>query len=149
MWPPCVKETVMFLARIPFWGWLLLITMALYLVYNPLGVSMWHMWTVSDPTHLLPWRVLASVLLVSVLTLVLHGALKSMSWLGAALIVTLLASVMWAAHALVAFHVLSTVFWSWALQPLLAVVLTVGWQWPRIWRRSTGAVSVSDPDTPS
>ena len=137
------------LARIPFWGWLLIIVTALYLVYNPLGYSVWHMWTQYDPTVNLPFKLLATIMLASVVGLVVHGTHNQMNWLGLLVMVSLVAVTLWSVNALVAFEIFSFVFWSWALQPILGLILTIGWQWAKIWRRSTGAVSVNDPDTPA
>jgi hypothetical protein len=137
------------LARIPFWGWLLIIITSLYLVYNPLGYSVWHMWTMYDPTVNLPFKLLGTIMLASVVGLVVHGTHNQMNWLGLVVMVALVAVTLWSVNALVAFEIFSLVFWSWALQPILGLILTIGWQWAKIWRRSTGAVSVNDPDTPA
>ena len=136
------------LARIPFWGWLLVILTALYLVYNPLGMSLVHMWSMPTYSDMLPFKILGTLLVVSLLGLVLHGTFSSTSWLGLTVMLAIVVVTLWSAHALIAFDVFALGFWSWAIQPILAVILTLGWQWPKIWRRSTGAVSVSDPDTP-
>ena len=137
------------LARIPFWGWLLVILTALYLVYNPLGMSLVHMWSMPTYSDMLPFKILGTLLVVSLLGLVLHGTFSSTSWLGLTVMLAIVVVTLWSAHALIAFDVFALGFWSWAIQPILAVILTLGWQWPKIWRRSTGAVSVSDPDTPA
>lgn len=137
------------LARIPFWGWLLIILTAVYLVYNPLGFSVWHMWTMGDPMQALPFKLLGTLLLAALLGLVLHGTFSSTSWLGLLVLLSIVGVTLWSAHALIAFDLFALGFWSWAIQPILAVILTMGWQWPKIWRRTTGAVSVSDPDTPA
>jgi hypothetical protein len=137
------------LARIPFWGWLLIILTACYLMYNPLGFSVWHMWMMGDPMQALPFKLLGTLLLMALLGLVLHGTFTSMSYLGLLVMVALVAVTLWSAHALIAFDVFALGFWTWAVQPILAIILTLGWQWPKIWRRSTGAVSVNDPDTPA
>lgn len=136
------------LARIPFWGWLLVILTALYLIYNPLGISLVHMWATPTFSDMLPFKILGTLLVVSLLGLVLHGTFSSTSWLGLTVMLAIVVVTLWSAHALIAFDVFALGFWAWALQPILAVILTLGWQWPKIWRRSTGAVSVSDPDTP-
>ena len=136
------------LARIPIWGWMLIIMCTLYLVYNPIGFSMWHMWMEGDPTQLLPFKMLGTLVLMGILALVLHGCMNTMNVWGFVLLTSLVAVGLWSMHALIAFDVLDWSFWAWALQPMLALILTVGWQWPKIWRRSTGAVSVNDPDTP-
>ena len=137
------------LSRIPFWGWLLVILVALYLVYNPLGFSLWHMWTMGDVTSALPLKILASLVVFAVLALVLHGCITSMSAAGLALLLSLVVAGLWSVHSLVQFDPSSLHFWAWTAQPLAALVLTVGWQWPKIWRRSTGSVTVSDADTPA
>jgi len=136
------------LARIPFWGWLLVILTALYLVYNPLGISLVHMWSMPTYSDMLPFKILGTLLVASLLGLVLHGTFSSTSWFGLTVMLAIVVVTLWSAHALIAFNVFALGFWAWALQPILAVILTLGWQWPKIWRRSTGAVSVSDPDTP-
>lgn len=137
------------LARIPFWGWLLIILTALYLVYNPLGVSLVHMWMAPTYSDMLPFKILGTLLVASLLGLVLHGTFSSTSWLGLTVMLAMVAATLWSAHALIAFDVFALGFWSYMLQPILAIILTLGWQWPKIWRRSTGAVSVNDPDTPA
>lgn len=137
------------LARIPFWGWLLIILVALYTVYNPLGVSLFHMWVYTDPLELMPFKILGTLAVLTVLGLVVHGTLTSMNWLGLAVLLGLTGTLIWSINSLVTFDLLSTSLWAWITQPIVAIILTVGWQWPKIWRRSTGAVSVSDPDTPA
>lgn len=137
------------LARIPFWGWLVIITTTLYAVFNPLGISLFHMWVLTDPFALMPYNIMATLVVLVILGLVLHGTATSMSLLGFLVMLSLVGVGIWTVHSMVSFEILSLAFWSWASQPILALVLTVGWQWPKIWRRTTGAVSVNDPDTPA
>ncbi len=137
------------LARIPFWGWFIIILTACYMVYNPLDVSIWHMWVYGDVMEGLPFKILGTLLVSALLGLVIHGTLSSTSWLGLGIMVALIGVSLWSVNALVTFDMLSVGFWSWMTQPIMAIILTLGWQWPKIWRRSTGAVSVSDPDTPA
>lgn len=137
------------LARIPFWGWFIIILTACYMVYNPLDVSIWHMWVYGDVMEALPFKILGTLLVSALLGLVIHGTLSSTSWLGLGIMVALIGVSLWSVNALVTFDMLSVGFWSWMTQPIMAIILTLGWQWPKIWRRSTGAVSVSDPDTPA
>lgn len=137
------------LARIPFWGWLMIILTACYLVYNPLGFSVYHMWSTPESSIALPFRVLFTLMLVALLGLVLNGTIISTSWLGFSVMLALVGVTLWSVHALVGFNPLALELWAWITQPILALILTVGWQWPKIWRRSTGAVSVNDPDTPA
>lgn len=132
------------LARIPFWGWFLIILATLYTIYNPLGYSLWHMWTLFDPSTLMPYNIMATLMVLVILGLVLHGTTRAMSWWGLLVMITLVAVGLWCLHSLIAFNIMSMLFWSWAAQPLLALIFTVGWQWPKIWRRATGTVSVDD-----
>lgn len=132
------------LQRITLKGWFLIILVGLYATYNPLGLSVFHWWTLTGASSLLPLKVLASLVLVSGLGLVLYGVFRSISAVGLLMIVAILAAMMWTVHSVVAFNLLNPLMWGWIIQPLLAVVLVVGWQWPRIWRRSTGAMMVED-----
>jgi len=106
------------------------------------------MWIYTNPGDLLPFKILGTLVVLVIIGLVVHGAATTMSILGIAALFGIVGAVIWCIHTLVAFDFLNVYFWSWASQPIIATVLTVGWQWPKIWRRSTGAVSVSDPDTP-
>jgi hypothetical protein len=154
MWGGLLKKTTPYqgehvmLARIPFWGWLMIILITLYVIYNPWGFSLFHMWASGNVMDLLPFKVLATLVPMALMGLVIHGTASSTSWLGLTVMMLIMATGLWSAHALLSFDLLSMHLWSWLTQPLAALVLTVGWQWPRIWRRSTGAVSVNDPDTP-
>lgn len=134
------------LARIPFWGWFCIIVATLYAVYNPTGLSAVHMWASGSTMDYLPFKMLFTLFLVTVLGLVVHGTIKSLSWFGTAAMLSIIAVVIWCAHAVVKFDLFSAAFWSWAAQPLVGAILTVGWQWPKIWRRSTGNVSVTETE---
>lgn len=135
------------LARIPFWGWFVIILTACYLIYNPWGVSLTHMWLMDPIQDLLPFKILATLGVMSVLGLVIYGVSRTVSKWGLLLMLSLTATIVWCAWAMFTFDVLNMHMWSWLVQLILAIMLTVGWQWPKIWRRSTGAVTVDDPDT--
>jgi len=137
------------LNRIPFWGWFILILATLYSLYNPLGFHLVNMWTQYDPIEYLPLKVLGTLIALSFIGLVIHGYISATSFLGFMIMILLVTSTIWSIYYVVDFNILSLTLWTWIGQPILAVILTVGWQWPKIWRRSTGAVSVNDPDTPT
>jgi hypothetical protein len=137
------------LARVPLWGWYLIITGGLYAVYNPLGYSIWHLWTTRDPLALMPWNILLTMTVMLPLACVLWGVQRTMSTWGLAAVLTFLTVSMWAVLVVVPNLGSSLAFWAWITPPLVAVVLTMGWQWPRIWRNATGAVTVDDPHTHS
>tara|TARA_R110000868_G_scaffold9620_1_gene47493 strand:+ start:9087 stop:9500 length:414 start_codon:yes stop_codon:yes gene_type:complete len=131
--------------RVPFWGWYLIITAGLYAVYNPLGYSIFHMWTHRDPLALMPWNILLSMTVIFPLLCVLWGVQRAMSVWGLAAMLLFLGACMWALLVVVPAVGVSLMFWSWIALPLVSVVLTVGWQWPRIWRQSTGVVTMDNP----
>jgi hypothetical protein len=107
------------------------------------------MWTQYDPIEYLPLKVLGTLIALSFIGLVIHGYISATSFLGFMIMILLVTSTIWSIYYVVDFNILSLTLWTWIGQPILAVILTVGWQWPKIWRRSTGAVSVNDPDTPT
>ena len=136
------------LKRIPFWGWLVIILVALYSVYNPLGFSLLHMWLSPDIYYMLPLKVLATVFVGTILGLVLNGVRQTMSILGFLAITTLIAVPLWVAYTYLSLNLASYGIWCWIAQPIMALILTIGWQWSKIWRGSTGIVSVEEVDTP-
>lgn len=133
------------LQRVPLMGWFAIITVGLYALYNPLGYSIVHMWLTPDPFAFMPWNLLATMTVTFPLLCVLWGVHRAMSAWGLAALLAFLSVCMWALLVVAPGLGYSLMFWAWIAPPLVAVVLTVGWQWPRIWRQATGAVTVDDP----
>lgn len=132
------------LNRVPFWGWFLIILGVLNAIYSPSGLSVYHMWTTTEINHLLPVKILLSVILVALLGLVLNGVRQSMSLLGLIVLLALIAVPLWVVHYYTELDLLNAGFWSWVSQPIAALILTIGWQWRKIWRSLTGIVGVED-----
>jgi hypothetical protein len=131
--------------RIPFWGWLLLILITLYAIYNPLGLCIVGLWLAGDDVAL-PVKLLATAVPLALLGLCAYGTWRGIGLLGIALLATLLGLGLWVLANYGVFDPADAGFWAGLAQPLLAVVLTVGLQWPKIWRGATGQVSVDDLD---
>lgn len=135
------------LQKIGFWSWYLIITVGLYLVYNPTGFNLVHMWLHTNVADLLPLKLLGTALVMVFLGLVINGTWRSIGVTGLVIMTMLLMMLIWSIQSATSLNFLDIGIWNWIAQPFIAIVLTLGWQWPKIWKRSTGAVSVEDPDT--
>jgi Family of unknown function (DUF6524) len=131
--------------HVPFWGWLLLIVATLYAIYNPLGFCVLGLWLLGEEVAL-PVKLLVTAIPVALLGLYVYGTWRSIGLVGIAILAILLGLTLW---VLAYFSILDPAnagLWSWMTQPLLALILAVGFQWSRIWRGATGQVSVDDID---
>lgn len=136
------------LRNIPIWGWFLLILSNAYLLYNPAGLSVFHLWFAPNEV-VLPVKLLLSAIVLLGFGLYVYGAWRSLGPIGLGLVTLLVALGVWAADFYGLMNAADPSLWSWLLQPLLAVVLTLGFQWPKLWKAATGRVEVEDPDTPA
>lgn len=134
------------LVRISFWGWFCIIVATLYAIYNPTGLSVMHMWTSNNSMDYLPFKILFTLSLLAIIGLFVHSTMNSLSFTGMTAMIAIIMAIIWSAQTVVKFDLLGSVFWLWATQPLVGTILTVGWQWPKIWRRSTGNVSVTETE---
>ena len=131
--------------HVPFWGWLLLIVVTLYAIYNPLGFCVQGLWLFGDEVAA-PVKLLVTAIPVALLGLYVYGTWRSIGLVGIAILAILLGLTLW---VLAYFGILDPAdagFWNWMAQPLLALILAVGFEWSRIWRGATGQVSVDDID---
>lgn len=136
------------LKRLSFWSWFVIITLGLYIVYNPLGFSIYHMWALHDVYDLFALKLLFTTLVTVSLGLISYGTWRSIGFVGIAILVFIIALLLLSIQTLTAASLFDIAIFSWIGQVILGFILTLGWQWPKIWRHSTGAVSVEDPDTP-
>jgi hypothetical protein len=107
------------------------------------------MWVFTDPMALMPYNIMGSLIVLVILGVVAHAVTKTMSVTGLLAMLALIGVSLWTVQSMISFDFVTIGFWSWATQPLAALILTVGWQWPKIWRKTTGVVTVEDPDTPA
>ena len=131
--------------HVPFWGWLLLIVVTLYTIYNPLGFCVLGLWLLGDEVAL-PVKLLVTAIPVALLGLYVYGTWRSIGLVGIAILAILLGLTLWVLAYFGIFDPADAGLWSWMAQPLLALILAVGFQWSRIWRGATGQVSVDDID---
>ena len=131
--------------HVPFWGWLLLILATLYAIYNPLGFCVLGLWLLGDEVAL-PVRLLATAIPMALLGLYVYGTWRSIGLVGIAILAILLGLTLWVLAYFGIFDPADAGLWSWMAQPLLTLILAVGFQWSRIWRSATGQVSVDDID---
>lgn len=132
--------TARLLSRMTFFAWFLVTTGSLFTWYNPSGISLFHLWT-QFPDTTIATKVAASLPVTLVLGLILYGCFRTMNVLGLVVLVGLVSILMWLLYAAVSVNILSVWFWTWFSQPILGFILTMGWQWPKIWRQMTGVVS--------
>jgi hypothetical protein len=131
--------------HVPFLGWFLLILATLYAIYNPLGVCVLGLWLQGDAVAL-PVKLLVTAVTLALLGLYVYGTWRAIGLVGIAVLGVLLSLVLWVLAYYGVFDPADAGLWSWMAQPLLAVVLAVGFQWSRIWRGATGQVSVDAID---
>jgi len=135
------------LSRIPIWGWFILILLNVYLIYNPAGLSVFHLWAAPNEV-VLPVKLLLTAFALLGLGLYAWGAWRALGPIGLGIITLIMVLFIWAADYYGLMNARDTSLWSWLIQPLLALVLTLGFQWPKLWKAATGRVEVEDPDTP-
>ena len=131
--------------HVPFWGWLLLIVVTLYAIYNPFGFCVLGLWLLGEEVAL-PVKLLVTAIPVALLGLYVYGTWRSIGLVGVAILAILLGLTLWVLAYFGIFDPADAGLWSWMAQPLLALILAVGFQWSRIWRGATGQVSVDDID---
>ncbi|HEV7455812.1 MAG TPA: DUF6524 family protein [Roseococcus sp.] len=137
-----------FLRNIPIWGWFLLILLNVYVLYNPAGLSVFHLWAAPNEVAL-PVKLLVTAFALLGFGLYVYGAWRALGPIGLGVITLIIVLCIWAADFYGLMDARNASLWSWLIQPLLAIVLTLGFQWPKLWKAATGRVEVEDPDTPA
>jgi len=134
------------ISRISIWWWFAIILTLVYSFYNPVGFSLYHMWAGTENLDNVSFKTLLTVALLTVLGLIAYGTYQAITVYGLAVIVGIVGIVLWCVNEFVTLSVFSPTFFAWATQPIVAVILTIGWQWPKIWRSATGTVTTDDID---
>ncbi len=124
------------IARLPWWGWLGAVTVGLYALYNPGGRSLYHMWAEGWPMWLSA-KVLLTFAVLAMLGVVCTATWRSIGVVGCAVLALLIAAVLWLLTDLGLSRRLAEAA-GWLAQPLVAVVVTVGLRWSRVWFAITG-----------
>lgn len=126
------------LARIPWWGWYGIVALTLYGVYNPAGVSVYHMWADDWP---LWWSVkfLVSIGLLTAIGVIATATWRSIGLIGVVIVGVLLLIALWVFGDLGLSDLLLRNA-DWIAQLVVAGILTVGLRWANVVRILTGRV---------
>ena len=129
-----------FLARVPFWAWLLVLTVLCYAVWNPWGVSYMHM--VGDGDVSGSTKLLLGVLLIIIFGIFIKATVSSLGRVGLTLYCILIAVIIYflADHNMLKAENIGILG---NLAPfLIALLLAVGSQGAKIYRAITGTGQV-------
>ena len=132
--------------RISIWWWFAIILALVYSFYNPVGFSLYHMWAGTESLDNVSFKTLLTVVMLTNLGLIAYGTYQAISVYGLVVIVAIVGIILWCVNEFVTLSVFSPVFFAWATQPIIAIILTIGWQWPKIWRSATGTVTTDNLD---
>ncbi len=127
-----------YLASMTFLSWFIVTTVALFMWYNP-AMSVYHIWTEYDIT--VTAKVAISLFPTLVLGLIVYGSFRTMTVIGLLVLLSIIGVFLWLFYSASGVNIFSMSFIEWASQPILGFILTMGWQWPKIWRQMTGVVS--------
>ncbi len=115
------------------------------LSFNPAGYSYFH-WVTDGGERMLPWKVLAGVVLLTVAVVYLRATLRSLGWLGIALTLGLLSALVWVLIDLEWLDLRASEVGGWLAVVIVATVLAVGMSWSHVRRRLSGQLDTDDVD---
>jgi hypothetical protein len=136
------------LARIPFWVWLLILTVFCYLVWNPMKPD-WSLVGLLKGDAQTSVKVLVSLLAFTVFGIFSNATYRALGRTGLIIYIAIIGALLWVlkdqnvirkdnANVLVNF-----------IPFFVALLLAIGSQSSKVYRAITGRVSVEDPDTHS
>ena len=128
------------LSRLPFWGWLLLITALCYATFNPTGHSL--LGLMLDDRVVLPMRLLMLLVTGSLFGLIFAATYRSIGLVGIVIGLAVWGLLIWLAVAYAGVDWHRAHFWTWLLPFVVASLLTLGLRGANIWRSLTGQVTV-------
>lgn len=115
------------------------------LTFNPAGYSYFH-WLKGSSEQQLPLKALAGVVLLIGAVVYLRATLRSLGWLGIALTLALLGTMVWLLVDLDWLNLSATGVGGWLAVVITATVLAVGMSWSHIRRRLSGQLDTDDVD---
>lgn len=138
------------LRNTPMWVWLLLTLALNYAIYNPFGgMSIYHLWTKTN--GMIAWsdsaKFLMTAAVIITLLLVMVATYMALRLSGLVVLMLLIGGVLWVLHQNGLLDVTNPSAWKYLPQPLLAVVWTVGLQWPKIKAAITGQLTTDDVES--
>ena len=130
------------LSRVPFWGWLLILTIFSYLVWNPSKFSVFHMRTPDGPQWPLPAKLLVTLVVVGILVFFFIESKKAIGNIGLSILAVIFALVIWLFVSLGVLDTENAGILKYIAPFICAIFLTVGSQFNKIRRSISGTVSV-------
>lgn len=136
------------LRAIPFWGWLLIMMLICYGVWNPTPYSVYGLWMGAAGVAI-SVKVLVTLITAAAIYLFITETFRTLGHIGLIIYLAIVGVILW---VLKDFGWLTTENISsaqWWIQIPVAVLLTLGSQGSKLYRAATGRVGVDDPDTHS
>jgi hypothetical protein len=134
------------LARIPFWLWLVMLSIFCYGIWNPIQGGKFSVVGLVLSDAALSIKALVSLLTFVILYFCINTARRTLGPGGMAIYAILIATVVWVLRDL-GVNVDNPGVWSWVGPFLCALLLTIGLQGSKVYRAITGRVAVEDNDT--
>jgi Family of unknown function (DUF6524) len=113
------------------------------LTWNPSGHSYFH-WVAGNFPHLSAPQVVSGLLLLIGWVIYATATLRSLGWLGVALIVALFAALIWLAVSQGWLQLTAGSAWSWLALFITGIVLGIGMCWSFVRRRLSGQADVDE-----
>ena len=134
------------LARIPFWLWLIILTLFCYGLWNPIQGGKFSLVGLMMSDAAMSVKALCGLLAGTVLALFFNATHRALGNTGLIIYAALIGALLWVLKDL-GIDVKNPGFWSWAGPFFFALLLAIGSQGSKIYRAVTGRVSVEDHDT--
>ena len=133
-----------YLSKIPFWGWVLFLSVICYGLWNPWQVSVYHMWY---GTMLLPAKILISLTFFTILSFFVFETKRTLGPGGVTVYLVFVGVLVWLFYSLGWLKVENSGIFKYIGPFILALLLAIGSQFNKLRRYATGRVTVEDPDT--
>ena len=131
------------LARISFSGWLFILTIFSYLVWNPSKVSVWHMWS-ENLIDSMPAKLLISLFVIGILFFFFVESRKAIGDVGLFILSVIFGLIVWLFIELGILDAGNAGSLKYVAPFVCAIFLTVGSQFNKI-RRSVSGTVVQHP----
>jgi hypothetical protein len=133
------------LSRIPFWLWLLILTALCYAVWNPSGLSVYHM-LIGEGTAS-STKLLITVLMFIIFGIFSNATYRALGKWGLTLYLILVGSVLYFLYDHDILNKENAGNLKYIAPFIVALLLAIGSQGAKIYRAITGRVTVEDRDT--
>jgi hypothetical protein len=129
-----------------FIWWFIMTTILCYFIWHPIDMIPSLTSIVIGDSVSLPMKILMCAFTLVLLWLVLQATLDSIGVIGIAIIVVLLATIMWVLVDAGWMDLRNPTIWQWITQPIVGLILAFGIYWPRLRFSATAVRNTSDVD---